>query len=260
MIFVETHCYALGCTLGLERARAEFERQVQNADDKSLPVARTIQRMRSLDEVQLWYDCGSTRLAESRSRAVHEGIHSECDVYFSCDDDCEINLKGLAWMLEAVRDRPAVCIAPYWRRLSELQGPKVCINLPELGPDETRAYRELSQGGKVTPARQGGLGLMAASMPAMRRIVAANSQADLMYTDMQGVTRCALFMEYIKEGAWLGEDVAFFSRLPPDVSLEALMTGLTAHAGQQLNLSILQTTRDELEALLASHCPTTDSN
>jgi hypothetical protein len=252
VIFVETHCYALGCTLGLTRARAEFERQVQSADEKSLPCARTIQRLRSLDEVQLWYDVGSTRLAESRSRAVHEAVHSQCDLYFSCDDDCEANLQALEWMIEAVHDRPAVCIAPYWRRLSELQGPKVCVNLPEVPEGDTRVYRMLSGGGMVTMARNGGMGLVCASMQALRRIVEANSQADMMYTDLQGVTRCALFMEYIKDGAWLGEDVAFFSRIPRDVSLEALMTGLTSHAGEKLDLSVLQTTREELEALLAS--------
>jgi hypothetical protein len=260
VIFIETHAYSLGWSLGLERAVEEFRHQCLNPDNKSLPCVRTITRLRQIAEVQLWFDCGSTRLAESRCRAVHEAINSQCDLYFSCDDDCEARADAIAWMVEAVQGKPNVCLAPYWARLSQLQTPRICLNLPDPPEGQSRTFRHLSNGGLVTPARQGGMGLVCASMDAMRRIVAANNGPGTEYTDIEGVTRNALFIEYIRDGYWMGEDLAFFSKIPPDVTVEALMTGVTSHAGQKLDLQLLQTTRAELEALIATGSPTPESN
>ena len=239
MIFITTFAYALGWNMGMERAAAEFRRQLEHPDNDSLPVVRTITRLRKLDTVCLWLDCGATRLAESRSRGFHQAVQSDADVWFTCDDDCEATLETLDWMIEAVRDRPTVCLAPYWARLSELQEERINLKIPPLPEGLTRTFRELKGGGKTMPAEAGGLGLVAASKQAVQRI--AEHNAELSYVDTEGTKRCALFIEYIRQPDqfWMGEDLAFFSRIPPDVNIEAVVTGNTMHNGRVLELEML---------------------
>jgi hypothetical protein len=257
MIFVTTFAYALGWRLGIEQAADEFRRQLDQPDNESLPVVRTIARLRRLDEVCLWLDSGATRLAESRSRGLHEAWKSSADIWFTCDDDCEATLETLNWMLEAVRDRPAVCIAPYWARLSQLQEERINLSVPPPPEGCERIYRELSGEGKTTAATYGGLGLVAASRQAVQRFMEHN--ADFTYTDLEGETRVASCLEYIKDGFWLGEDLAFFSRIPPDVSIETLVTGTTMHNGRSLDLGLLVLGALQLEQH-ATHHPVTTRN
>jgi hypothetical protein len=251
MIFVTTHAYALGHRLGIERGAAEFQRQCEAPDNDSLPVVRTITRLRKLDEVCLWVDTGATRLAESRSRAFHAALQSQADVWFSCDDDCEATLETVCWMVDAVRDEPVVCLAPYWARLSQIQPERINLQIPEVPEGQSRRFRYLKGNGKTIEARHGGMGLVATSRDAMERI--ARHNADLTYTDTEGLTRCALFIEAIKDGFWMGEDLAFFSRIPPDVRIEALVTGITMHHGKQLDLELMVLGALTLEANAAAH-------
>ncbi len=238
MIFFSTHTYALGWAMGIDEASEELHRQIAHPDKDSLPVVRTIARLRTIDELCIWTDSGATRIAESRSRAFHQALHSGADVWFSCDDDCECTLDALQWMVEAVRGRNGICIAPYWARLSRDRLPGINCNLPQLAEGEKHPVRELSNGGKVIPCNYGGMGLVAMSRRAMMDTADAN--AGHVYNDMEGEIRLAMFLEFIDEqGFWLGEDLSFFRRLPPSVIREALITGHTNHNGRGLDLSII---------------------
>lgn len=233
-IFFSTHCYALGWQLGIEEAAAEFRRQCEDPDDESLPCVRTLARLRHIDACGAWCDSGSTRLGHSRSRAFHDALESDCDVWVTCDDDCEADLQTLRSMFEAVQDGPRVCIVPFLARTGENAVAQIPLNL-----SFPTAIRTLSNGAKVARAITAGLGLTALSRSAMQLIAAANDH--LGYTDAEGVTRRALFIEAIRQAdnAWMGEDMAFFSRVPSSVSIEALMTGRTIHAGRLLDLELL---------------------
>lgn len=254
MIFFETHTYALGWSLGIDEASEELHRQIAKPDNESLPVVRTIARMRTMDELCIWTDSGSTRIAESRSRAFHQALHSGADVWFSCDDDCEATIDTLRWMVEAVRGRCGVCIAPYWARLARDRLPGINCNLPALEHGQKHPVRELSGGGKVIPCNYGGMGLMAMSRKAM--MDAADANAANIYNDQEGTIRLAMFLEFIdKDGFWLGEDLAFFRRLPPSVAVEALVTGRTMHNGNMLDLSVIANGIPILEPTLETFEP-----
>jgi hypothetical protein len=244
MIFVATLTVGLGKQFGCGGAIKELARQLEHTDRDSLPVVRTIKRLRTLDNVCLWNDSRTSRLAEVRTRSVYDGLQQmldEKDVWFSCDDDCEATVATLADLLEAVRSSGGICFAPYWARHPEESERFIVAQLPAHEP---RQYRELSSGARVTPAIAGGFGLIAIARPALQRIIEANP--DVAYTDRKGVRRNAIFLETIKDGAWLTEDIAFFSRVPADVPVEALCTGHTTHAGELLVLDVLQ--QEDLDA------------
>jgi hypothetical protein len=60
--------------------------------------------------------------------------------------------------------------------------------------------------------------------------------SDLTYVDDDGQTRTGIFCEFIREDCWYRDDYAFFSRVPEHVRVEALLTGVTEHAGYRLRL------------------------
>jgi len=68
----------------------------------------------------------------------------------------------------------------------------------------------------------------------------AHAWRDLTYVDDDGTERLGVFCEYIRDGWWLREDYAFFSRVPPHVRVEALLTGVTDHDGKRLRLETVE--------------------
>ena len=200
-IFFSTHAYALGWQLGIDEAGAEFRRQCEAPDNNSLPCVRTLQRLRHIDECGAWCDSGSTRLGHSRSLAFDAALNSGCDIWVTCDDDCEADLATLRSMVEAVAMGCSACIAPFWARGPE---PRVDLTLSPCG-----SSRVLPGGAKLLRATAAGLGLCAISRDAMVLIAQANQ--DLWFTDAAGVQRLALFIEAIRPSdlAWMGEDLAF---------------------------------------------------
>lgn len=236
MIFFSTHCYTLGWELGIDEASAEFRRQCETVpDSETLPCVLTLFHLREIDHnIGAWCDTGSTRLAHSRSRAFHDALNSGCDVWISCDDDCGSDLPTLRGLIRAVSDDvPRVVIMPFWGRTTAVAGPRIPLNLDPEHP----ILRVLPTGEKLHRALTAGLGLTAVNRAALDEIADANSS--LRYVDDDGISRIALFLEYIKGDHWLGEDLAFFSRIPTSVTIEALLTGRSSHAGRVLNLDLV---------------------
>lgn len=233
-IFFSTHLYTLGWQLGIDEATAEFKRQVDDPNEDSLPCVRTLARLRGLEDCQLWFDTGSTRIGHSRSLAFADGLSSLCDIWFSCDDDCEADTPTLQAMLDAVRDQLGICVAPYLTRGSASQRPTIALEFPRIF-----ASRTLASGAVLVRATHAGLGLTAMSRRAMSVIDLA-AVDELRFRRTDGHWANAHFLERITpDGRWLGEDIAFFSRVPEHLPIEALLTGATVHAGQHLDLNIL---------------------
>jgi hypothetical protein len=134
-------------------------------------------------------------------------------------------------MVEAVQMGCSACIAPFWARGPE---PRVDLTLSPCG-----SSRVLPGGAKLLRATAAGLGLCAISRSALYAIAEANQ--GLVYDDAAGVRRLALFIEAIRPSdlAWMGEDLAFWSRVPPTVLIEAIVTGTTVHAGRMLDLEMV---------------------
>lgn len=230
-IFVSTAFYGLTKQLGAQGATDELTRQLEQAaagdpDPDALPVVRAITRLRQLHDVQLHLSAGASSLARMRSRAFHDFLKSDCDVWVSIDDDVEADASTLAALVEAVQGETRVCIAPCLLR----EQARVNIML-----DPTHDERELDSGARVVSAIAGGFGLVAMSKSAAIRYAQRYSKS-LRFVDTDGREKVAVFHEVLHEGQLYGEDISFFLRTPPAVRVEALATGHTTHAGLDLDL------------------------
>lgn len=233
MLAVATWTYALGKELGFAESTAEFQRQLAAPDWESVPCVRVITRLRGLlregDEISLYHDAAATIMSKARSRAYHAAREANADVWVCVDDDVEADLTTLGYLLEAVAgDEPRMCLAPCITRGSNV----VNVALEPGAP----SVRQLPSGARCVRARAGGFGLIALNRAAMDRMEHAYRGLD--FDDDDGKRKMALFLELIDGGMWLGEDVAFCRRaVLCGVELEALVSGVTVHAGARLDLA-----------------------
>lgn len=244
-VIVTLSAYTLGKTLGLEAGMRELERQMRSPDRESLPAARTVARLRELSSVAVRADTGGTVLGQVRSRHAHDAWHIGeqigASVWVSVDDDVEATTATLLNLLVAVGHgladpAPRIVVAPCLLRLAEGRHvANVEFPLIETPP------RVLPNGARLRKCKAGGFGLVAmnrAALGAVRKEAMALG-AEGEFIDADGVVRLALFHTAIRDRRWLSEDLSFFARVPPSVSVEALVTGHTAHAGRSLDLSSL---------------------
>jgi len=236
MIFVSTMTYALGKEVGLSEAAAEFARQLSEPGTDCLPAVRTIARLRAYDEVGIWHDAAATCIGKARSRAFHAALQAKPDVYISVDDDVEADSQTLGHLIDAVTGENNVVMAPSIARGSNVVNVSLAADLEP---------RRLSSGGRVVRVNAASFGLVAMSGATMRYLV--GQHPELHFKDDDGVRKNALFFDLLlpeadDENSWCGEDVAFCRRAHlSGVRLEALCTGVTAHAGQMLKLETVAT-------------------
>jgi hypothetical protein len=232
VIYVSTACYSLGRELGHDDAIEEFRRQVlRDLNDESLAAAKTIARLRNLEEIVLHIDAGATSIGRTRSRALFEAWRhpSNPDVWVMCDDDVEADKQTLAWLVEAARKTRGVVLAPCWLRRRE---PVVNVILTEAG-----IVLPLSDGGAIMPCAAGGLGLAAMHRDAIDRVWSAR-MPELAFLDEDGSEKCGCFVEVLSGGKWWTEDLSFFIRwLPDDVARHCLLSGRTCHDHRLLDCS-----------------------
>lgn len=242
-VLVSTMVYALSRQFGFEAALHEVNRQLEEPRSESLPVVRTIGRFRQLADTQVYVDQGAAAVGKARSRAFHVAFESGLP-WVSCDDDVEATTDTLAHLLDALETtEPQVVVVPCFTRPTATS---IMINI-EPSPlvfEREMGGRRTVHGYRLRRVLAGGFGLVGVNRAAMVAIVEHWDQAarrqlgeDLWYTDHDGVKRLGVFLETIRDGKWIGEDVAFFRRLPSSVRVEALLTGTTAHAGETLQLS-----------------------
>ena len=227
-VFISTLTYALTRQLTAIGAAREFSAQLLSPNSQSLPVARAIARLRTLADCQVMHDLGSAHLGKARSRQYHDALQSGADVWVSCDDDCEATTDTMRAMLSGVAgDEPAICLVPMLIRATE--------NAPRVNIAWDGMIERLEAGASYVKAKAGGFGLVAINRAALLRVAAANPL--MYYRDDDQIERNALFADqFTKNGGWLGEDLAFFSRVPSDVRVEALVKGVSYHAGNALPL------------------------
>lgn len=236
LLFVSTATYAMGKAIGFEEASAEFQRQLEEPTADSLQCVRVIARLRMLEQVAVWHDASATSIGKSRSRAFHEFLRSNADVWVTVDDDVEADTQTLRWLLAAVRSTtPRVCLAPCLTRGSNV----VNVALPRFRLDADT--RELPGGGRVMRVLAGGFGLVAISRLAAETM--ATFFKNLAFLDDDQQLKLAVFQEMLArepEGhhTWCGEDVSFCRRAQlAGVQTECLLTGYTVHDGQALKLA-----------------------
>lgn len=227
--------YELGKRLGLKQAAAEFFRQAASGIDTEadLPSARCVRRLRKLTDVALIHDAGGTSIGIGRSRQFSMAIETGADVWLAIDDDLDCSTETLTHLLGALDpEAEQIVIVPYWLRQDT---PAVAVTLDPSSELE----RVTHTGARLRRALTGGFGLVACTRPAMLAMVKA--WPGLEYLDSDGQTRIGMFIEFIRGGWWYREDIAFFSRVPRTVRVEALLSGYTDHAGRPLRL---ETTED----------------
>jgi len=251
VIFISLSVYALAKELGADDAVAEVHRQlaelaaVSRASEAALvptlwpggilPACKAIARLRLLDEVELRIDAGATCIGKARSRAFHAFRKSAASTWVSIDDDVDATTQTLEWLVEAVRcpsREPKICLAPCLLR-GPRQEPTLNVELPQVV-----RHRRLSNGGLVRNCNGGGFGLVALNRAAVDAVLTvAKLDERSIWLDDDGETKLAVFHDELSEGKWWGEDRSFFRRLPRDVYIECLASGVVAHDGAVLDLS-----------------------
>ncbi len=235
-VCVTLPAYTVGKALGVEAGMVELNRQLERPENAKLPGIRTIHRLRTLADLHVRVDTGGTQLCQVRSRHAHDAWEVGADVWFSVDDDNEASTPTLASMLEAVRgDAPRIVMAPYIIRGAPTQGGRLLTASVEL-PSIITSERRLGNGALLRPCKRGGFGLIAINRPALAAI--RDACTELAYLDHDDVERLGLFYPPpIRNKEWLSDDFGFFSRVPANVSIEALLTGHTMHDGETLDLA-----------------------
>jgi hypothetical protein len=245
--FVSTAIYALGRQLGMAAALIEFQKQMAEPTPQSLPVIHTIRRLRELADIQLSVDCGATIIGQMRSRCFHAAYESGWDCWISLDDDVEASEQTCAHLLDAIDDpfHPRIVIVPYMMRMADSLNPRLCMTMPlvRVLRAVTRVYGAETHAAKLLafpPGTGGGFGMVGMNRAAMKCIVETQSDCEpLRWVDGDGTEKLALFHDMLIDGLWYGEDTSFFRRVPPWVSVEALLSGNIAHAGIPLDLETL---------------------
>lgn len=237
-VTASTILYALGKQLGKDGAMKEFERQVAKPDKQSLPVVRTLARLRGMCDLAVYVDTGGTCIGKGRSRAFDIAFSQrQADAWISIDDDSEVTTDTVAAMIEVLDDalHPRIVVVPFMLRGSGL----VNIAMPKVRAVEHYNGVKLVRLPHGTAA---GFGMVGMNRRAMLEIMTYHkAKGGLEWTDeTSGRKALALFLdELTPNGVWHNEDVAFFRRLPPDLGVDVLLAGISMHAGNALNLAEL---------------------
>ena len=247
-VHVTTSSYMLGKLLGIERAMAELQHQLEDTTSESLPSIRTIARLRELTPLELRMDTGGTVIAKVRSRHFHSAFESGADAWVSVDDDVEATLETLDHLLGAVATlRPVICTAPVIKR-GIASRKEIDVTGAGQIASEVVSFSGRYGNGAVVRIADGGFGLIAINRAAMNEIVKYfdahvdyHNQDFKLFRDDDDVAKRAVFREIIREGKWYGEDLSFFRRVPEHVDIVALIKGHTAHDGIPLELRTVGT-------------------
>lgn len=201
----------------------------KGGDNPPCFAVETLRTLTKLADVTLGIDGGASHIGKSRSRHFWNALQSQADAWVSVDDDVSADYQALSTLLGAVQSvHPRVCIAPCVLR----NGETVNVNWSPV------VYGRSCGGGTVRRAVSGGFGLVAMNREAM--LVAAHA-APSWKDPHDGALKPAPFLEMLTDdGEWIGEDIAFFRRLPREVEVEALTSGVTNHAGYKLALEKLR--------------------
>ncbi len=232
-IFASTMLYAASKRLGLERATAEFQRQVGglaqagaanivNVNDVEwwgFPSALTLARVAICGDVKLHVTGGATVIGKARSIAANEFLADpDCAVWFSVDDDVVVSAHAVAAMIEQCLREPCVCVAPVIQRGSgvvDIEPASPIVNANQMQPVKSASFSAIC----------------------FSRAVIENAASSGEW-DYEGKTFKAFFRDEVANGFWYTEDKAFFFLNAPKAY--AVRRGFSTHAGERLDLETLQ--------------------
>jgi hypothetical protein len=225
-VFASCSSYVLGCLTSPREATERITRAVADVrQEQLLPAVHALRELRELADVVLRVDGGATHIGKSRSRHFAAALASDADVWLYIADDTDTTRETLGWLLDAVtRDEPSFCFAP-----CTLRGDSSIVTV-EWSP--LFVDRKLANGGRARRAARGdGIGAMNRAA-----LVAIAQNSPTWRDDADGLLKPGPYAEILHPGgAWYGEDMSICRRLD-GVTLEALVTGETTHAGQRLEL------------------------
>lgn len=233
MIVVSLLTYELGKALGIDGAAHEISLQLSGEclPGDELAAVRTIQRLRSLDELMIYHGA-STTLPKARSRAAHAALQaSAADLWVTIDDDVETDLDTLARLI-AIARTGAVAVLPCAVRSTARDHR---INVVWNG-----ALVQVEQGVSSRAVVRGGCGLMIVPRSALELVI-EDYRSELSYRDDDGETRVAIFSQMFAgepgERIWLGEDYSFCERLRASgIAVAAPVDGKSIHDDVILDL------------------------
>lgn len=224
----------LGQLFGVAKACAMVNEAIQVATKKPPCFAvEALRELTKLAEVVLRVDGGASHIGKTRSRQFFDALESKCDVWVSIDDDVSASRETLGALLAAVA-RPGAHIvsAPCLLRGEN----RVNVQFANVVVES-----RLTGGATLQNIVSSGFGLVAMNREAMQLVASASPT---WKDPHDGKVKPAPFLEILEsDGTWVGEDIAFFRRVPrgsKGVSVEALTTGKTVHAGHELALESLR--------------------
>jgi hypothetical protein len=232
VIVVSLLTYELGKALGMDGAAHEVAQQLagdcQPGDE--LAAVRTVQRLRSIDELMVYHGA-STTLPKARSRAAHAALAAAAaDLWVMVDDDVETDPGTLAQLI-AIARTGTVAVLPCAVR-STARDNRVNVLWHS-------ALVEVDKRGVASRAVvRGGCGLMVVPRTALE-LVTDDYRSELTYRDDDGEDRVALFAQMFvgNPRVWLGEDYSFCERLRASgIAVAAPVKGTSVHDGMVLDL------------------------
>jgi hypothetical protein len=239
-LFVSLFCYPLSKEAqakGTDEQRLA-RLQVELGLKAKWPGFRTLYHARTLGEVNLHLDC-STLIAKARSAAASAFLADRAaDVWLSIDDDAEADGRTLQIAIEACRAGSHFVVLPQVNGYAEANGTR-SINVRFLDdgrpPEDVEVFRCSRGDTRLAEIAFGGCSLMVASREAIDWMVGAYPELACPKSERP---LHALFLETVRDGAWIGEDASFFYRareagLVPKVMIDCE----TKHAGMLLPYS-----------------------
>lgn len=231
MIMVSLLTYELGKALGMDGAAEEVSIQLagdcQPGDE--LAAVRTIQRLRSIDELMVYHGA-STTLPKARSRAAHAALAaSAADLWVMVDDDVETDPETLAQLIAIARTGTVAVLPCAVRSTARDRRVNLVWHSPLVQVDRRVTSRAVVRGG---------CGLMVVPRSALE-LVTDDYKAELSYRDDDGETRVGLFAQMFvgNPRVWLGEDYSFCERLRASgIAIAAPVQGKSIHDGMVLDL------------------------
>lgn len=233
-VFASCSSYTLGQLFGVAKACAMITDAIQNPAKKAPCFAvEALRLLSNLADVTLRLDGGASHIGKSRSRHFFEALESKCDVWVSIDDDVSATLETLGALLAGtVRPGAHIVSAPCLLRGEA----RINVQFADVVVES-----RLTGGATLRNIVSSGFGLVAVNREAMQLVATASPT---WKDPHDGKVKPAPFLEILEsDGTWVGEDIAFFRRVPrgsKGVSVEALTTGSTIHAGHELALESLR--------------------
>jgi hypothetical protein len=219
-LFVSIFAYVLGKEATDPAARVQEE--IELGEGATWPAFRTLRRIRE----QVWpiqlKVTHSSLIARARSLALGAFLESGAPRWISIDDDVDANAQDVGKLL--VAKDVDILLAPCALR----GGSSPQLNIV-VDPGGART-RLIERGVRVFEIESGGFALSMMTRAGAKRL--EHAYPELAFAQRDEGRGLGVFLEFIKDGAWWGEDFACCKRAHwAGCRVEALRDTAVSHAG-----------------------------